>query len=282
MRFTVGLVVSVSLLGAMQALAEPYQWELEGQYDKNDYGFLNYTSSEDAYAASAKYYIDPVSTKGHPLAEAAFLERASNLSLSLRHGLYDSSNSWPCPSGSNCQASYRESESSHTQTGIGAEYYVPNSIFYVSGHVTLNDRSYEYRRSSDSGEEHTTHDSESTFWSAAVGIMPLDGWLIATGFGGGNELIEGDLNLNSKYVLPLGSQALNVTANYSFHSNTDHWKIGGDYYFTPTFSVGGSYADNDIYGVRAEKFFGKSLSLSLSYEEDDYHESYSASLKARF
>ena len=283
MRSTVGLIASVGFLTSVQALAETYQWEVEGGYRSSEESApYFYGRDRDAYSVSAKYYFSPVSTAGRPLAEAAFLARASSLNLLMDHHT-ESSDQTHCFTERDCTTF--KSDESESGLGVGFEYYVPDSIFYFAGQVKQNHRDMNNYYTNGEREWYGSHDSNRTSWAAAVGVTPVDGWLIAARIGEQNDFNGSEETIETKYVLPLGENALKLTAAYyvdGYDYRHRDWEAGADYFFTPSFSVGGTYADGDSYGVRAEKFFTESFSVSAEYEDGDYEESFGVSLKARF
>lgn len=286
MRFKLGLIASFSFVGSMPALAEPYQWEIEGGYSEvEDKLFVNGDQDTKRYTVSGKYYFSAVETLGRPLAEAAFLGRASNINLVTDYRSAASEYQYCIYGEQGCQVQHRQNDMSQVGVGAGIEYFVPNSIFYLSASIKRSEQELEYRAQSLAGDSYYSYDRNKTYWSAAVGVMPVDGWLIAANFGENDEFNGSESSLETKYVLPLGERALNLTGEYYIDNHGYHyvdWKIGADYYFSPTFSVGGTYADGDTYGIRAEKFFTESFSLAVDYQEGDYEESFGVSLKARF
>ncbi|MCP6059466.1 hypothetical protein NL388_29880, partial [Klebsiella pneumoniae] len=80
-----------------------------------------------------------------------------------------------------------------TQYGVGVEYYVPNSDFYLSGDVGRNEREVD----------NTNIDSKVTTYAAEVGYLPAPGLLLALGVKGYDEK-DGkdgaDPTVRAKYV----------------------------------------------------------------------------------
>ena len=113
------LAIASALLSAMAltgTAAHAYQTEIgasAGVVDQ-DVGGTN-----GSFGVDGTYYFNPVQTRNAPLAEAAFLDRASNVSAQYQ---YDEV-------GNNDRHRY----------GVGAEYFVPNSDFYLSGNIGRDD-----------------------------------------------------------------------------------------------------------------------------------------------
>ena len=102
----------LSSLAFVGTTAHAYQTEVNGNYNYLD---PDNGSGVSTFGASGTYYFNPVQTRNAPLAEAAFLDRASNVSVG---GVY----------GDN-------SGTKNTSIGIAGEYYVPNSDFYLGAGV---------------------------------------------------------------------------------------------------------------------------------------------------
>ncbi|EAO7613980.1 putative porin, partial [Salmonella enterica] len=113
------LAIASALLSAIAmtgTAAHAYQAEIgasAGVFDPDNGG------TSGSFGVDGTYYFNPVQTRNAPLAEAAFLDRASNVSA---------------------QYQYNEiGDSEAHRYGVGAEYFVPNSDFYLSGNVNGHD-----------------------------------------------------------------------------------------------------------------------------------------------
>ncbi len=77
----------------------------------------------------------------HRLLEAAFLNRASNVNAHVNYG--------------------DNSGTKDTQYGVGVEYYVPNTDFYLSGDVGRNEREID----------NTNYDQKVTTYAAGSRLL---------------------------------------------------------------------------------------------------------------
>lgn len=215
------------------ALAGTYRAEVTGTY-------LNQDDIGDTYAASGSYYFQPVDTSNKPLAEAAFLDRASSLT------------------GFVARADIDYYDATADTTGFNLGFYVPNTIFYLGAGYTHY--SFDYPNS----------DSESDGqWSATLGVAPLDGLLVTTEY---NEDDDGyDPNIHVKYVMALAREtALNIEGSVTHNDNGGNaTSLLIDYYFTRKFSLGAGYADGDDWNeddsasLRAKYFITEAFSVGL-------------------
>jgi len=146
------LAIASALLSALAitGTAHAYQAEVGASagYIDPDHG-----SSGSEFGVNGTYYFSPVQTRNAPLAEAAFLDRASNVKA---------------------HAAFADRGDVDDNTyGAGVEYFVPNSDFYVSGDISRNNL-----------EEKTPAgkvDHDTTYYAAEVGYLPAPGFLVAAG-----------------------------------------------------------------------------------------------------
>ena len=71
------LALATALLAGLST-AHAYQFEINGGYENTD---LEESSDLDTFFINGKYYLNGVQVKNAPLAEAAFLAKASNIGL---------------------------------------------------------------------------------------------------------------------------------------------------------------------------------------------------------
>lgn len=230
------LVVASALLSALAVTgtANAYQAEVgasAGLIDPDN------GSSSGSFGVDGTYYFNPVQTRNAPLAEAAFLDKASNV---------------------NAHYNYNEVGDDEVHNyGVGGEYFVPNSDFYVSGNVSRQDTKYKFGA-----------DVDTTLYGAEIGYLPAPGLLIAAGVKGyDNDYTDGvDPTLRAKYVTTLSNgKDINLEAGAAF-GDLDEYSLAADYYIDKTLSIGADYYDNDLndnseFGINARKFFTPQISL---------------------
>ena len=230
------LVIASALLSALAVTgtANAYQAEVgasAGLIDPDN------GSSSGSFGVDGTYYFNPVQTRNAPLAEAAFLDRASNV---------------------NAKYKYDEVGDDEVHNyGVGAEYFVPNSDFYLSGNVGRQDVKFK------NGSDYDT-----TLYSAEVGYLPAPGLLIAAGLKGyDNDNKDGvDPTLRAKYVTTLSNgKDINLEAGAAF-GDLDEYNLAADYFIDKTLSLGADYYSNDLndnneFGINARKFFTPQVSL---------------------
>ncbi len=194
------------------------------------------------FALDGTFYFNPVQVKNSPLNESAFLNRASNVNAEISYIDFDVAES--------------------TSFGIGVEYFVPNTDFYVSagiGQTTV---------------EFDGFDFDTTNYTAELGYLPVSGLLIAAGIVGfdNDEADNTDATLRAKYVTQVGAYDMNFEGGVVF-ADDEMFTLGTDLYLDKTFSIGLGYTDDgedDTFQIRAKKFFNQQVSLegSIDFEEN--------------
>ncbi|WP_062061159.1 putative porin [Cellvibrio sp. OA-2007] len=261
------IIIAAGFLTSPFAVAATYQSELSASYEDIDVT----GDSEEGYFVGLKgtYYFSPVDTKNHPLAEAAFIEKASNVYIDLANYEFKES-------GDRLDIYHRV---------LGVDFYVPNTIFYVGAGV--NQYKSKYSLPSDESFDAVSFSSKwDSSWYIKAGVAPVTGLLVWSEFEEDVDVSE-QWNINGKYVIPLsGEQALNIEASYEYqdiYSSSDTITMAADYYFDRHLSLGAgfvnsSYDGNEFnhsetttdYFVRARNFFTDKASLELSYYDGDY------------
>ena len=258
------LAIASALLSALAitGTAHAYQAEVGASagYIDPDNG-----SSGSEFGVNGTYYFNPVQTRNAPLAEAAFLNRASNV---------------------NAHATFADRGDVDDNTyGVGIEYFVPNSDFYVSGDVSRNNVEVD--------TPFGTVDNDTTYYGAEVGYLPAPGFLVAAGVKGwDNDEDDGvDPTLRAKYVTTLSNgKDINLEAGAAF-GDLDEFNLAADYFIDKTFSVGADYYNNDVtdrneVGINARKFFNQQVSLEgrvgFGEVDDNDYNSFGVAAKYRF
>ena len=260
------IIAAAGFVAAPFAVAATYQSEISTAYadiDVND-------DSEEGYffGIEGKYYFAPVDTTNYPLAEAAFIEKASNVYIGL----------------GNFEFKEAGDRLDIYQRSIGVDFYIPNTVFYVGAGVNEIKSKYTWPAEGNfaGGNDSSKWDSA---WFVKAGIAPITGLLVWTEFTEDIDVSD-QWNINGKYVLPLsGEQALNLEASYaksdiSYAEDTITGAV--DYYLDRHLSIGAGFentsysSDEDSttdYFVRARNFFTDNISAELTYTDGDYESS---------
>lgn len=252
------LAIASALLSAlaMSGTANAYQAEVGGSYTYTDWDDFDGTHN---FGVDGTYYFNPVQTRNAPLNEAAFLDRASNVKAKVDYG--------------------DNNGVKNTEYGIGAEYYVPNSDFYLSGDVGQDQLKVK----------HTDIDNRVTTYAAEIGYLPAPGLLVALGVKGydakhGDD--GADPTIRAKYVTQMGQHDVNLEA-YGAFGDLDEYRVRGDYYLDKTLSVGADYYNNDLtnhdeFGLSAKKFLNQQVSVEGRVGFGDDYNTYGVRAGYRF
>ncbi|WP_268259872.1 porin Omp33-36 [Acinetobacter sp. PW68] len=285
--FLTKLVTIMKKLGLATALllamtgAQAYQFEVQGQseYIDNTVNDKNFTG-----AVQGTYYFKNVDATKGPLAEAAFLNQASNFSLAYNYGEYDvdavDEDFVSHVYGAKAEAYvptqlvpvYASAAYSHTITdGKGGQdndngdryalelgaVVAPNFLVAV-GYTSVADQdSYDAFNILSNGvakaalESGTIDQDQDAITARTKYVGAIDGTNMAVGFEAG--LVYGeDTMYNLKTDLYL-TPALSVGASYAETSaNTDvdsAWGANVNYFITPAVAVGASYVNANAVGV---------------------------------
>lgn len=226
-------------------------WATAGSYQSEVAGKLESSESDGggdstSLGARGAIYFAPVSTAGKPLAEAAFLNRASNVKGAL--DFIDADNV------------------DMTITRLGVEVYIPRSIVYLGVNYNRID----------------TDDWDDNFWTVTGGITPIDGLLVTTTY---NEEAGYDLNVAAKYVAQLGGQqAVNFYGSF-VDDDSNSYTAGFDFYFNRQASLGLEITDagsNTTYTFKGDYFFTETFFAGVYFANADSSDTIGAEVGLRF
>lgn len=286
------LFLAAALLASMSA-ANAYQTEVNASYENTDLD----ENDVDTFGIAGTYYIKPVNVGNAPLAEAAFLNKASNISLAYVNASLDEEE--------NVLGINVKSEIDLDVVGLAGELYVPDSQFYVSAAVNHTKSTVKSSAAGISASE----DDDGTGYAVEVGYLPMTGLLLAVGatdmsesaspvqmmktgfvYGWGSAGVTGEdtaATLRAKYVTAVGSNNINLESQILIGDETAY-RLAGDFYIDPTLSIGASFADtteddsDSIFGVRVQKFLTPVAAVGLGYSTTDGADSFGINGTFRF
>ena len=261
--------------------AHAYQAEINANYENTS--FDGDSEDLDTFGISGKYYLNGVITKNSPLAEAAFLSKASNIGLGYANSSIDED-------GADLEID---------TVGLNGEFFIPNSQFYVSGSLNRAEVTVE--------SEFGKASDDNVGYALEAGYLPVDGLLIAAGvakenldpmYVSKNGFIDTFSNisavaddtavaLRAKYVTQIGNHFTNFEGATYFGDETAY-RLGADLYIDPTLSVGVSFMDttfddfDTVWAVRAQKFFTPTIAVGLNYTTTEDADSYGINGTFRF
>lgn len=282
------LSLITALLDSCVALnVNAYQTEATGAYEYVDMD----GGKTNSAAISGKYYFNPVQTRNAPLAEAAFLDKASSIGGGYAY--------------SKLQDDEDFGDLQFNIIGVEGEIFIPDTQFYISGALhrtnikaTINGLGSE----SDNGNG----------YEFEAGFLPVNGLLLAVGVADFSEsinpvkvakygfvtnlsnaaVVSGDnddtaVSLRAKYVSEVAGFYTNFEG-VTYIGDETSYRLAADLYLDPTLSVGVSFADStaddsdSIFNIRAQKFFNPQFALGVGYTTTDGADSYGINGTFRF
>lgn len=277
--FLTKLVTIMKKLGLATALllamtgAQAYQFEVQGQseYIDNTVNDKNFTG-----AVQGTYYFKNVDATKGPLAEAAFLNQASNFSLAYNYGEYDVD-------------ADKADFVSHVY-GAKAEAYVPTQLVPVYA-------SAAYSHTITDGKGGQDNDNGDRY-ALELGAVVAPNFLVAVGYtsvadqysldafnilanGVAKAALESDtidqdqdaITARTKYVGAIDgtNMAVGFEAGLVYGEDT-MYNLKTDLYLTPALSVGASYMEssyndspNKAWGANVNYFITPAIAVGASY-----------------
>lgn len=274
------LALTTALIASF-GTAHAYQAEINANYENTS--FDGDSEDLDTFGISGKYYLNGVNTKNSPLAEAAFLSKASNIGLGYANSSIDED-------GADLEID---------TVGLNGEFFIPNSQFYVSGSLNRSEVTVE--------SEFGKASDDNVGYALEAGYLPVDGLLIAAGVAKENldpmhvskngfidtfsniSAVADDaaVTLRAKYVTQIGNHFTNFEGATYFGDETAY-RLGADLYIDPTLSVGVTFMDttfddfDTVWAVRAQKFFTPAIAVGLNYTTTEDADSYGINGTFRF
>lgn len=260
------LALATALIASL-GTAHAYQAEINAGYENTD---IDNLGDVDTFSIGGKYYLNGVQVKNSPLAEAAFLGKASNIGLAY----------------ANASIEDEGAELEIDTVGINGEFFIPNSQFYVAGSINRAEVTVE--------TEFGTASDDNTGYAIEAGYLPINGLLLAAGVSKENidaqqAAKKGFINtlststaladdtavtLRAKYVTLVGNHYANFEAAAGFGDETAYG-VAADLYIDPTLSVSVSVNDatlddfDAVFSVRAQKFFTPAIAAGVNYTTTD-------------
>ena len=236
------LGLATALLLAMTG-AQAYQFEVQGQseYIDNTVNDKNFTG-----AVQGTYYFKNVDATKGPLAEAAFLNQASNFSLAYNYGEYDEDGF---------------DIVSHTY-GAKAEAYVPTKLVPVYASAAYS---------------HTIHDSKNNLktddqgdrYALELGAVVAPNFLVAVGYTSVADQTSYDaFNILSNGVAKAGLEAGTIADDQdAITARTKYVGAIDGTNMAVGFEAGLVYGEDTMYNLKTDLYLTPALSVGASYVE---------------
>ncbi|WP_425916096.1 porin Omp33-36 [Acinetobacter sp. TSRC1-2] len=266
------LGLATALLLAMTG-AQAYQFEVQGQseYIDNTVNDKNFTG-----AVQSTYYFKDVDSSKGPLAEAAFLNQASNVSVAYNYGEYDVD-----ADGTDMVA--------HTY-GAKAEVYVPTK--FVPAYLSA---SYNHTKLDGKGGQ---SDDQGDRYALELGALVIPNFLVAVGYtsvaneysldafnimnnGIAKATLESDtiaadqdaITARTKYVGAIDGTNMSIGFESGLvYGEATAYNLGTTLFVTPKLSVAASYMESSFagspdnaWGANVNYFITPAVAVGASY-----------------
>ena len=270
--------LATALLVAMTG-AHAYQVEVQGaaEYFDDSLNNDNYTGS-----VQGTYYFKNVdSTKG-PLAEAAFLNQASNVSVAYNFGEYSADVKVPA------YGINEEVKAEQHNYGAKAEAYIPTKLIplYASA-------SYSHSKT-DAKNDFTANnplnhpqvaklaDGNGDRYALELGAMLLPNFLVAVGYTSVADQYSFDVfkAINNGSVFSALETGTIAEDQDAITARTKY--VGGitDTNMSVGFEAGLVYGEDTLYQLKSDLYFNPQLSAGVSYTESSFNDTPSSAIGA--
>jgi hypothetical protein len=254
--------VSAALSSAAQA---DYQWELNGAYVTGDIEEGSFEADQDLFVAAGAVFFEPVDTSKGPLAEAAFLDRASGIAVDFENGEIEGS---------------RGVKADIEGYGIQGRFINKYSglIFDVGYRQDETETSVAYA----GGDWKETWETDT--FSIGLGGYVADNTSLLFSYGnidtGGSEAdtysadVEHLINLGQGAALKLDGGYTYVDPQSRFGDDGNNISLGGTWYVTRWLGFGVDYEradfdelETDGWTLSAEWFVNEQIAVTLAYTD---------------
>lgn len=254
------LVSTIALMAATTAQAD-YQLEVSGTYARGELESSGGADGDqDTIALEGSVFLQPVDTSKGPLGEAAFIDRATSVSLGYGY--------------------------SEVEFDSGSDFDL--SLFNVSGRYVIHDGGWILEGGYDYDEiEADGGDSDSDSYTLRGGKYIADNTTLILGWtyseDDGNR--ESDAySVEMEHLQMLGQGALKIEGGYAlveanFTDDVDVYSVAGTYYVNNNLGFGGGYSladgnnsEVDTWKLFSEWWMNEQVAFSVGYigvEEED-------------
>lgn len=239
------LGLATALLLAMTG-AQAYQFEVQGQSE-----YLDTTQNGKNFtgAAQGTFYVKDVDASKGPLAEAAFLNQASNVSVAYNFLKYDEKDG----------ADFK----SHNY-GIKGEAYIPTPYVPAYASASYNHTLTEFKDT----DSQYGYDDNGDRYALEVGAVLTPNFLVAVGYTNvPNQISLDTFGITQKGIAPAviesaaaiqdKSEAVTARAKYVGPISGTNMSVG--------FETAATFGENTVYGMKTDLFLNPQLSVGATY-----------------
>ena len=239
------LGLATALLLAMTG-AQAYQFEVQGQAE-----YIDTTANDKDFTGGVQgtYYLKNVdSTKG-PLAEAAFLNQASNVSVAYNYG----------------EVGSKGTDVVAHNFGAKAEAYVPTKVVPVYASASYSHTILDSKNANNT-------DNNGDRYALEIGALPTQNFLVAVGYTSVADQAAVDaFNVMGNGVAKAAAEATTIGQDQdAITARTKYVGAIDDTNMAIGFESGIIYGDDTAFQLKTDLFVTPKLSVGASYAESSF------------
>ena len=239
------LGLATALLLAMTG-AQAYQFEVQGQAE-----YIDTTANDKDFTGGVQgtYYLKNVdSTKG-PLAEAAFLNQASNVSVAYNYG----------------EVGSKGTDVVAHNFGAKAEAYVPTKVVPVYASASYSHTILDSKNANNT-------DNNGDRYALEIGALPTQNFLVAVGYTSVADQAAVDaFNVMGNGVAKAAAEATTIGQDQdAITARTKYVGAIDDTNMAIGFESGIIYGDDTAFQLKTDLFVTPKLSFGASYAESSF------------
>tara|TARA_B100000745_G_C20110899_1_gene380223 strand:- start:258 stop:1109 length:852 start_codon:yes stop_codon:yes gene_type:complete len=263
-KYLLSLVSGLLLVPAVSQA--DYFTEFELNHTKSEFETNSSEKETTSNALLGTIYFSDVKTENVPLAEAAFLSKASSLSLVYGQGEYERKGS--------------PTEEESDIFGISGEIFISDASLYLAASYLKED--IEAKRDGETEEDSVK------IKSAAIGGIIGNNVIVFASYEKFEELKS--FGPAVKAVIPFSNQAISLEGSIQYlkldapfvdDDSGVELAFRGNYYFSPGYGVGIHWGYRDIadadtlsVGIQASAYFTENIGIEASYTSADWENDY--------
>ncbi|WP_180081335.1 MULTISPECIES: porin Omp33-36 [unclassified Acinetobacter] len=242
------LGLATALLLAMTG-AQAYQFEVQGQAE-----YIDTTANDKDFTGGVQgtYYLKNVdSTKG-PLAEAAFLNQASNVSVAYNYG----------------EVGSKGTDVVAHNFGAKAEAYVPTKVVPVYASASYSHTILDSKNANNTDNT----DNNGDRYALEIGALPTQNFLVAVGYTSVADQAAVDaFNVMGNGVAKAAAEATTIGQDQdAITARTKYVGAIDDTNMAIGFESGIIYGDDTAFQLKTDLFVTPKLSVGASYAESSF------------
>lgn len=236
------LGLATALLVAVTG-AQAYQFEVQGQ---SEYVDASINGKNFTGGVQGTYYLKDVDSSKGPLAEAAFLNQASNVSAAYNYAKFDADN----------KDAYINADV-HSY-GLKAEGYIPTKYVPVYASATYNHALTKFQNTEDNGDS----------YAVEVGAVVVPNTLVALGYTSTpDQFVLDTFKIMNSGLASATIDSVGVIRNKTDAATARIKHVGqiADTNMAVGVEVAGLFGDNNMYGMNADLYLNPKLSVGATF-----------------